>query len=136
MTPVDLLALLSRRGATLAVDGERLRVRPSEVLDDEVRAAIVEHKATLVRLVAEGAAEVYWRAAIMREHVRPGASIPFLVVSKTFSDIPGICMSCDGPLDPGRRIRCTFCVRAIEQVLNERLEGLQASPIPRQVVGG
>ena len=35
MTPVEILSQLSRRGATLAVDGERLRIRPSEALDDE-----------------------------------------------------------------------------------------------------
>jgi len=136
MTPVELLSQLNRRGATLAVDGERLRVRPSEVLDEDLRAAIVEHKASLVSLVTEGEAEVYWRAAIMREQARGRTSLPFLVVRRNFRDVPGVCMSCDGPLDPGCRIRCTFCVRAVERVLNERLEGLQQTRPTGQAVGG
>ena len=136
MTPVELLSQLNRRGATLAVDGERLRIGPSEALDEDLRAATVEHKATLVSLVTEGEAEVYWRAAIMREQARGRTSLPFLVVRRNSRDVPGVCMSCGGPLDNGRPIRCTFCARASKLVADEFLEGIRPVSIPHQAVGG
>ena len=125
MTPVEVLGQLHHRGATLAVDGERLLVRPSSVLDDELRGAIKQHKSILLRLVAEGEAEVSWRAAIMREQARGRTSVPFLVVRRDFRDVPGVCMSCDGPLDGERSTRCTACVRAVKQVSDDFIEDIR-----------
>lgn len=136
MTPVELMSQLHRRGAALSADGERLIVRPSSVLDDALRAAIREHKAALIRLVADGEAEVSWRAAIMREQARGRTSLPFLVVRRDFRDVPGVCMSCDGPLDRGRPIRCTFCARAAKLVADEFLERLRQAWPSEQPVGG
>ena len=52
MAASSLLAELRAAGFTLAADGSRLRVAPADSLTDELRAAIREHRAGLVRILA------------------------------------------------------------------------------------
>ena len=52
----SLLAELRRAGLTVTAEGERLRVGPSHLLADELRGAIREHRAGLVRILAAEAA--------------------------------------------------------------------------------
>ncbi len=53
---LSLLAELRRAGLTVTAEGGRLRVGPSHLLADELRAAIREHRAGLVRILAAEAA--------------------------------------------------------------------------------
>lgn len=52
MDTPTLLRELSTRGATVALEGEALRVQPSRVLTDELRAAIRCHKSELLQFLA------------------------------------------------------------------------------------
>jgi hypothetical protein len=52
----DLLATLARVGVTVAVDGDRLIVRPWSRVPDEQRAALRAHKTELLALLAAPAA--------------------------------------------------------------------------------
>ena len=56
MAASSLLAELRRAGLTVTAEGGRLRVGPSHLLADELRAAIREHRAGLVRILAAEAA--------------------------------------------------------------------------------
>ena len=49
MTPADVLAALTKTGCRIAVEGDALRVRGP--LTDDLRQAIREHKAALMRLL-------------------------------------------------------------------------------------
>src|SRR6266536_2515893 len=79
MGPTELLAELSRRGVELAVEGERLRFRPQEAITLELRAALVEHKSVLLRLLENEAHEVRWRMDAMRSQVPRTGAIPTLL---------------------------------------------------------
>ena len=48
----SLLAELRAAGFTLTAEGSRLRVAPADLLTDELRAGIREHRAELVRILA------------------------------------------------------------------------------------
>ena len=123
MGPTDVLAELKRRGVEVAVEGDRLRFRPQAAVTTDLRAALVQHKAELLTLIAGGEADVAWRIEAMRRQIRPGPYIPFLVARRDFADTPGLCMSCGDPCGSGRRYRCGPCVRAAENVVNEAWEG-------------
>lgn len=54
MAPDVLLTELRARGAVLSVRGDRIRVEaPPEVVTPELRAALVEHKPALLRLLSD-----------------------------------------------------------------------------------
>jgi hypothetical protein len=52
VSPAALLEALAARGVELAVTDGRLRCRPAGRLTPELRAALVEHKPALLRLLA------------------------------------------------------------------------------------
>jgi TubC N-terminal docking domain len=54
VSPAVLVASLQRRGCRLLADGDRLGVHPADVLTDELRAAIREHKPALLAIVVAG----------------------------------------------------------------------------------
>ena len=124
MNATTLLTDLRNRGIRLSVAGERLSVdAPKGAMTADLRAALVEHKAGLLRLLNAQDAEVQWRIEAMRRQIQPGPIIPFLVARRDFADAPGLCLSCGDPCGPGRRYRCGPCVRAAEIVVNEAWEG-------------
>lgn len=53
----DVLAELERRGCAVRVVGERLLVSPGQALDDDLRAAIRQHKTEILALVTRSATE-------------------------------------------------------------------------------
>ncbi len=63
MNAPALLRELSTRGATVALEGEALRVQPSRVLTDELRAAIRCHKSELLQFLT--------RENVSREYSQP-----------------------------------------------------------------
>src|SRR5262245_10898213 len=66
--PTEVLAELTRRGVEIAVDGDRLRFRPQDAVTADLRAALIEHKADLIRLLGPDD-EVAWRIEAMRPQV-------------------------------------------------------------------
>lgn len=54
--PSLLVEKLMAAGFTLTADGSRLRVAPADLLTDELRAGIREHKAALISILAAEAA--------------------------------------------------------------------------------
>lgn len=117
MNPMDVLAELSRRGVEVATDGERLRFRPQDAVTTDLRAALVEHKADLIRLLDP---DVTWRAEAMRSQVPRTGTIPILLARPEAKTAPrGACVSCSDPLAEGRLSRCAPCVSAVERVLDE-----------------
>src|SRR4051794_11547003 len=124
MGPTEVLAELTRRGIEVAVDGDRLRFRPQGAVTPDLRAALIEHKSGLIRLLGSDDEEVAWRVVAMRPQVPPTGTIPILLARPEAKTAPrGTCLSCGDPLAPDRRIRCLPCVQAIERVLNEVREG-------------
>ena len=124
MGPSELLAELSRRGVEVAVHGDRLRFRPQAAVTPDLRAALLEHKVDLIRLLAAPDDEIAWRAEAMRPQVPRSGVIPVLLARPEAKTAPrGTCVSCGDPLAPDRRIRCAPCVAAVERVLNEVREG-------------
>src|SRR4051794_35840688 len=120
MNAATLLADLCRRGVRLSVSGERLSIdAPRGTVTADLRAALIEHKADLIRLLDPLDEQVAWRVEEMRRQVRPGPHIPFLVARRDFADAPGLCMSCGDLCGSGRRYRCGPCVHAAEIVVNE-----------------
>ena len=135
MNATTLLTDLIDRGIRLSVSGERLNIdAPKGAVTPDLRAALVEHKTSLLRLLNAQDAEVQWRAEAMRRQVRPGPYIPFLVARRDFADAPGCCLSCGEPHGPHRRFRCDACVRAAEIVVNEAWEGRhqQRTGVPQE----
>jgi len=121
--PTEVLAELARRGVEVAVDGDRLRFRPQGAVTPDLRAALAEHKADLIRLLGDDE-EVAWRVEAMRPQVPRTGAIPVLLARPEAKYAPrGTCVSCGGPLAAGRRSRCAPCVRAVERALNEVREG-------------
>ncbi len=119
MSAPDILAELHRRGIELTAEGDRLRFRPQVAVTPELRAAMVEHKADLIRLLGPDD-EVAWRIAAMRPQVPPTGAILVLLARPEAKYAPeGTCVSCGDPLVIGRRIRCAPCVTAVEWVLND-----------------
>lgn len=124
MDPTELLAELNRRGVAIAVAGDRLRFRPQNAVTPDLRAALVEHKADLIRLLSADDIEVAWRIEAMRPQVPRTGTIPILLARPEAKTAPGgTCVSCGDSLTPDRRIRCVPCVSAVERVLNEVREG-------------
>jgi hypothetical protein len=119
-----LLAELMRRRVEVAVDGDRLRFRPQDAVTPELRAALIEHKADLIRLLDPVSDEVIWRIDAMRPQVPRTGAIGCLLARPEARTAPaGMCVSCGDPLATDRRSRCAPCVSAIERVLNEVREG-------------
>jgi hypothetical protein len=120
----EILAELARRGVEVAVDGDRIRFRPQGAVTPDMRAALAEHKADLIRLLGTDDSEVAWRVEAMRPQVPRTGTIPVLLARPEAKTAPsGTCVSCGDPLAPDRRIRCAPCVSAVERVLNEVREG-------------
>ena len=119
----ELLTELERRGVQLAVDGDRLRFRPQGAVTPDLRAALIEHKADVIRLLGPHD-DVAWRVEAMRPQLPRSGSIPVLLARPDARTAPrGTCVSCGDPLTPDRSIRCAPCVAAVERVLNEVREG-------------
>jgi hypothetical protein len=125
MNAAALLADLHRRGIRLSVSGERLGVdAPKGIVTPNLRAALVEHKADLIRLLGTDDSEVAWRVEAMRPQVPRTGAIPVLLARPEAKTAPcGTCVSCGDPLVEDRRSRCAPCVSAVERVLNEVREG-------------
>jgi hypothetical protein len=77
-TSDSLLAELKAAGFTLTVEGERLRVRPADLLTDALRSAIREHRDALHALVASENTEVRDRAKGVLTARVPSVSKPKL----------------------------------------------------------
>lgn len=120
-----LLTDLIHRGVRLSASGENLNIdAPKGAITSDLRAALVEHKTSLIRLLNSEEADVQWRVEAMRLQYVPGrGGFPFFVARRDFVDAPGCCLSCGEPHGPGRKYRCSPCVRAVEIVINEVLEG-------------
>jgi tubulysin polyketide synthase-like protein len=125
MTASTLLADLRARGIKLSVSGERLNVdAPRGAVTPDLRTALVEHKADLIRLLGADDEEVAWRVEAMCPQVPRTGTIPILLARpQAKTTPPGTCVSCGGPLAEDRRIRCGPCVQAVERVLNDVREG-------------
>ena len=124
MDPTELLDELGRRGIEIAAHGDRLRFRPQAAVTPDLRAALLEHKANLIRLLAAPDDEIAWRAEAMRPQVPRSGVIPVLLARPEAKTAPrGTCVSCGDPLAADRRLRCAPCVAAVERVLNEVREG-------------
>jgi hypothetical protein len=123
MDAVEVLAELHRRGVELTADGGRLRFRPRVAVTQELRAAMAECKADLLRLLGPDD-EVAWRIEAMRPQVPRTGAIPCLLARlEAKTSPPGTCVSCSDPLAPDRRVLCVPCVSAIEWLLNDVREG-------------
>src|SRR5947207_2833327 len=106
MGPTEILAELTRRGVEMAVEGDRLRFRPHSAVTSDLRAALVEHKADLIRLLGTNEVEIAWRVEAMRGQVPRTGTIPILLASPEAKTAPrGTCLSCGDLLAEGRRIR-------------------------------
>ena len=101
MGPTELLAELTRRGVEVAVDGDRLRFRPQDAVTPDLRAALIEHKTDLIRLLGRDD-EVAWRIEAMRPQVPRTGTIPLLLARPEAKTAPrGTCVSCGDPLASG-----------------------------------
>ncbi len=122
MDTTEVLERLSARGVVLVADGQRLRFRPREAVTPDLRAALVEHKAELLRLLGAEQEEIRWRAEAMRLQLRPTGPIPFLVARR-----PGLggggCLSCGSALTQEQTYRCAPCGEAARAALRELREG-------------
>ena len=126
MGATEVLAELTRRGVEIAVAGDRLRFRPRDAVTPDLRAALIEHKTDLIRLIGTDDADVAWRVEAMRGQAPRHGPIPILLARpEARTAPPGTCLSCGDPLLPDRRGRCAPCVRAVEIVLNETREGVR-----------
>ena len=123
MDAVELVGTLRTVGASLAVDGDRLLVRPKAALTPKLRVALSERKMEVLALLASEEAEVAWRSAVMRPQVPECGPIPFLVARSVPSQ-DGRCLSCGDLLAGDRRYRCGLCVEAALRLLNEVREGV------------
>ena len=104
----------------------RLSFSPRDAVDDTLRAAIVEHKSTLTRLLSQkpsGPPEeaVRRRERELRERV-PESTLrggPILLLAVRPGDYaPGICITCREPAAPGW-MRCQVCAEAARRVVAE-----------------
>jgi hypothetical protein len=122
MDGLTILREARAAGLEIKVDGDRLVVRgPKSAASLAER--LLEMKPEIIPLLESEDSEVMWRVEAMRQQIRPGPIIPFLVARRDFLDAPGCCLSCGDPCGPGRRYRCGPCVRAAEIVVNEAWEG-------------
>lgn len=119
----EVLAELTRRGVEVMIAGDRIRFRPQSAVTPDLRAALIEHKADVIRLLGPDD-EVTWRIEAMRPQVPRTGAIPVLLARPEAKYAPrGMCVSCGDPLAEDRRSRCVPCVSAVEWVLNEVREG-------------
>ena len=124
MSPDEVLRQLAESGVVLMADGDRLRARPRDAITPDLRAALVEHKASLLRLLSAEEMKVRWRIEAMRSQVPRTGSIPILLARPEAKTSPrGTCVSCGDLLTEDRHSRCAPCVSAIERLLNEVREG-------------
>jgi hypothetical protein len=94
MTAAELLAELNRRGISLRVQGDRLELdAPRGALTPELRRALADHKAELLRLLADPLAD--WLAAPVPLHVEPPTSEP------TIEDLEALADRMDSYLQAG-----------------------------------
>ena len=102
MDASEVVERLVARGVLLVVAGDRLRFRPRGAVTPELREALIEHKAEVVRLLEVEEHQVRWRAEVMRAQVPPSGQIPFLVARRSVPEEPGACLSCGEILGHGR----------------------------------
>src|SRR3954469_14625727 len=108
MGPTELLTELTRRGVEVAVDGDRItRFRLQAAVTPDLRAALIEHKADLIRLLDPMDDEVAWRIEAMRSQVPRKGTIPALLARPEARTSPrGTCVTCGDPLPSDRPTRC------------------------------
>jgi hypothetical protein len=99
MRPVELLCILTETGCRVTAYGGHLRVSgPRDAhLTPDVRTALVEHKAELLRLLDDGDPELRWRAEAMRSRIPA-------MYARRLSHVPDDdCLSCGEPLTTGTK---------------------------------
>ena len=89
MSPAQtLLDEMSQRGVTIRVDGETLRLKPREALDDDLLSRIKEHKPEIIRVLAaippmpEGVRLIRWEpkpAPVILTHYAVVTEVPRFV---------------------------------------------------------
>jgi hypothetical protein len=124
MDAVNLLQEARAAGLEVRAEGDQLVVRgPKRLATLALR--VLDHKPTILSILADVDEQVAWRMAAMRPQVPLSGPIPYLVAVAGLParDAPGTCMSCGDEIGPPRRYRCGPCVTAVERVLAEVREG-------------
>ena len=107
---VGVLLSLEREGFTVAIAGDRLRVKPISKLTVEQRAAIEQHRTgllTLLRMCDDGVQD---RRRVFAERLAAaGETVPPLVYRSGTCYVPGVCYSCRESLPHPRHGRCWRC---------------------------
>ena len=124
---------LRERGVELRLVGDgQISAHPRNALDDDARAAIVEHKPALLRLLRQepcGPPEdaVRQRERELRERLpettRNGGHIMLRAV-RPGEYAAGICITCREPAAPGW-MRCQVCAEAARRVVAKLLDDRQ-----------
>jgi hypothetical protein len=98
----ELLAAVQQAGIHLSADGDTLKYdAPRGALTPDLRAALLEHKATLLAVLE--------RLQAMR-HLAVAAPRPLAYARAWAKGGPGRCFSCGDPLDLAEAYgRCTPC---------------------------
>ncbi len=100
MDGLTILREARAAGLEIKVDGGRLVVRgPKSAAPLAER--LLEMKPEIIPLLESEDNEVMWRVEAMRQQIRPGLIIPFLVARRDFLDALGCRLSCGDPCGPG-----------------------------------
>ncbi len=96
----SILAEIARRGVTIRVDGETLRLRPRVALDDELLARIKEHKPEIIRAVmTQGCFQALHPDTGKMVKVHPSQPV------KAAQKVERTCWHCSG----NRKCSCIVC---------------------------
>lgn len=119
MDAIGLLQTLVARGGDVRAVGDRVYIRPSTVLDDNLRAEVRRCKADLLVLLhVDPDPAIAVRVAVMRTQVRGTRPIPFLVFRRPSRPGARTCLSCGEALQGQEyRYRCEPCARAAQIVV-------------------
>jgi hypothetical protein len=111
----EVLREAQAAGLLIQAEGDRLLVRGPQRLQ-AVAQEVLRHKLEILALLATEHDEIAWRVTRMRGQAQLGKPIPFLVARPGHAG-SGQCLSCGEDLMQGERVRCQWCVRAVQQVL-------------------